>query len=902
MLIISRPSSVAQLERYHVQEFSNSRENHYTETATIPGLWHGRLAARWGLEGHVDEYQFRQLAEGRHPLTGAMLVRRQTAYDYTNQQGKRVRALEHRAAWEATFSAPKSISLAALVGNDARIAEAHRVSVTVALEALEPYVQTHLKGRPETTGQWVAARFEHDSARPVHGYAAPHLHTHVVIFNVTENSNGKTRALEPRQLFKSQQYATAVYRSELAWRLTSLGYDVERGPSDQPEIRGFTHEYLEASSPRRQQIKVHLETTAYHGLGAALIANYRTREAKIELSHDSMQRRHRELAAAFGDQPARIVAAARERESAPKLHQTTLTADAAVLYATTRNTERHAPIEERSVLRDALKRSMGELLVRDIRDALERSVRNGDLIAVDQTSERPGRTFTTPEMVALERDTIERMRLGQGTQHELAQNASTISSTCALAGLTEPLRVAVDDLLRSRNQILALDGAEGAGKTMALAAIRDVAERSGHRVVGLAPTSRAMQTFAEAGILATTLQRHLNEYDGVSDGSRRFYIIDDSRLAGVRQLNQLLRGLDPSHRVLLVGDRRQHQSIEAGSSYQLLQEAGLAVVRLDIIVRQRDDSLKQVFEQSARGRGQSALVRLEAQGRVHEIQGRNARLAAIADDFARRPNGTLVVSADNGSCCELNAIIHRQLQRTGQVGGRETHVQVLIPRNDVSGADRLWAGRYRSGNLVRYTRRSDVFGLKAGEYGHVSGIDIERNRIAVIRHDGTWVEYDPRRLVGVTLYSLADRSFSVGDRVQFTARDRSRRFANRELGTISSIALEGHMQIRLDSGRRVTLARHEHHHLEYGYAVTSHVRQGPAADRVLVHVETGQGEHLVNRRFACIAGSRARYDAQIYTDDKTQLFQRLSTELSNRTGIEADRAPVSIARSMDLSW
>ena len=91
-----------------------------------------------------------------------------------------------------------------------------------------------------------------DTARPVEGYAAPQLHTHSVIFNVTERENEQTRSLQPRELYASQHFATAIYRAELATRLQQLGYEIERGEHGQPEIKGYSREYLEASSPRRQ--------------------------------------------------------------------------------------------------------------------------------------------------------------------------------------------------------------------------------------------------------------------------------------------------------------------------------------------------------------------------------------------------------------------------------------------------------------------------------------------------------------------------------------------------------------------------------------------------------------------------------------------------------------------------
>jgi conjugative relaxase-like TrwC/TraI family protein len=96
--------------------------------------------------------------------------------------------MEHRVGWDATFSAPKSVSLTALVGGDDRVREAHRESVRTALEHLEYYAAARIGGNhpPEATARFADAKFEHDAARPVDGYAAPQLHTHAVIFNMTE--------------------------------------------------------------------------------------------------------------------------------------------------------------------------------------------------------------------------------------------------------------------------------------------------------------------------------------------------------------------------------------------------------------------------------------------------------------------------------------------------------------------------------------------------------------------------------------------------------------------------------------------------------------------------------------------------------------------------------------------
>jgi TrwC relaxase len=120
MLTISKPLSAGQARRYHAEEFQNARDNYYTEGDVIRGVWHGQLAERWGLAGNVREDQFKRLAEGQHPITGDQLVRHQTARETKNARGETVTTMEHRAGWDATFSAPKSVSLTALVGGDER--------------------------------------------------------------------------------------------------------------------------------------------------------------------------------------------------------------------------------------------------------------------------------------------------------------------------------------------------------------------------------------------------------------------------------------------------------------------------------------------------------------------------------------------------------------------------------------------------------------------------------------------------------------------------------------------------------------------------------------------------------------------------------------------------------------
>jgi len=887
MLTISKPLSAGQARAYHAEEFSNARENYYSEGERITGEWHGKLAEQWGLRGEVREEHFQRLSEGQHPATGEQLVGRQAVREYVNEHGEKIKTMEHRAGWDGTFSAPKSVSLTALVGGDERVREAHRESVGVALDELEKYVQARLGGMlpAETTGKWVAAKFEHDSARPVDGYAAPQLHTHVVFFNLTETANGETRALQPQELYRTQQYATAVYRSELASRLKELGYEIERGESSQPEIKGYSKEYLEASSPRRQQIEEHLAKENQRGAGAAQIAAHQTREGKLELSHDEMQEQHREMAAQFGHQPERVIEAAQQRREQLKEEPSEKAIGQALHYSREKNLEREAVSDERALLRDALKRSMGEATFGEVKAEFEKRVQSGEFIEASHRA--PGRAFTTGEMIGCERDTINAMREGQKQHGPIASFDVRREIEREHEHLSKSQRAAVEQILSSRDQVTALEGVAGAGKTTSLAAIREAAEREGYKVEGFAPTSRAAQKLGEAGIESSTLQRHLAHSDEPRDEQKRLYVLDESSLASTKQMNQFLHRLHEQDRVLLVGDTRQHEAVEAGKPYQQLQEAGIETARLDEIVRQKDPALKEVVEHLSRGNVRDAMEKLDAQGRMHEIVDRDERLKEIAREYAAKPEGTLVVSPDNQSRREINEAIHRTMQSAGQVEAHEQKYRVLVARQEITGADRQWAGQYEPGDVVRYTRGSRAHGIEAGEYARIERVNEKENQVTVKRANGEQVSYDPRRLQGVTLYRETERAFSQGDRVQFTAPDRERHIANRELGTIEKMDASGNLQLRLDSGRSVAFNVKENPHLDYGYAVTSHSSQGQTADRVLVHVDTEQaGEKLVNRRLAYVAVSRGRYDAQVYTNDKGHLTEQLSRDVSQRSAIE----------------
>src|ERR1022692_1074471 len=544
MLTISKPLSAGQAQTYHQKEFAAKEQNYWSPSGVIAGEWQGRLAAQFGLAGAVSAEDFAKLSLGQHPQTDEQLVRQRTSYEYQDADGKTVTTMEHRAGWDATFSAPKSVSLTALVGGDERVREAHRESVRVALDQLERYTQARIGGNhpPETTGKFIAAKFEHDTARPVDGYVAPQLHTHAVVFNVTERETGQPRAIQPQSLFASQQFATAIYQSELTYKLRQFGYEITTGRSGAPEIKGYTQEYLDASSPRSQQIREYLERTGRSGKEAAEIAAHSTRDRKEIHSPGEIMSAHRKLAAHFGHQAETVVRAARERsQHQEKPVNSFERVRESLTFSRDKNFEREAVVDERALIGDGLRRGMGEVTHTQVRANLEARLASGEFQVVDRPQGVPGRQFTTAKTIEAEHEILRRMREGQNHVEPVLSRPQAITVADQHPHLNRAQKSVVEDVLSSPDRIQGIQGFAGAGKTTTLSVLRSAAEKQGYQVEGFAPTSRAARQLNEAGIEAGTLQGFLTRTANPDAAAqKRFYFVDESSLASTNQMREFL--------------------------------------------------------------------------------------------------------------------------------------------------------------------------------------------------------------------------------------------------------------------------------------------------------------------------------------------------------------------------
>jgi conjugative relaxase-like TrwC/TraI family protein len=904
MLTISKPLSAGQAQTYHQKEFTAKEQTYWSQRGVIAGEWQGQLAGQFGLSGPVSAEDFAKLSQGQHPQTSEQLVRQRTSYQYQDADGKTVKTMEHRAGWDATFSAPKSVSLTALVGGDERVREAHRESVRVALDELERYTQARVGGNhpPETTGRFIVAKFEHDTARPVDGYVAPQLHTHAVVFNITERDNGQPRAIQPHSFFASQQFATAIYQSELTYKLRELGYGVTTGRSGAPEIKGYTQEYLDASSPRSQQIREYLERTGRSGKEAAEIAAHSTRDRKEIHSPGEIMAAHRKLAADFGHQADTVVRAARERSqyqekpvSSVELVRECLT------FSRDKNFEREAVVDERALIRDGLRRGMGEITHVQLRANLDARLASGEFQIVERAQGVPGRQLTTAKTIEAEREILRRMREGQNHIEAVLSRPQAIAVADHHQCLSRAQKTVVEDVLSSPDRIQGIQGFAGTGKTTTLTIIRSAAESQGYQVKGFAPTSRAARQLKEAGLEAGTLQGFLARTANPDlREQKHFYLVDESSLSSTCQIRDFLTRLSPRDRVLLIGDIRQHQGVEAGRPFEQLQEAGMRTAKLDGIVRQQDPALKSAVELLATGQVSAALDVLQRERHVKEIPNAEERIRAVAQSYVESPEKTLIVSPDNASRRELNVAVRQELKANGSLAPEDHTFRVLVQRQDMTGAERSWASHYEVADILRYTRGSKAIGIEAAAYASVVAVDPAQNLLTVEKANQELVTYDPRRLTGVSVYREVERELSVGDRIQFTAPDKSFGVANRDLATIEDIRPEGLLSARLADKRLIEFEASSHRHFDHGYAVTSHSSQGITAERVLVHADTNVHPDLLNSRFAYVSISRASQQATLFTDDVAKLRPQLGADVSKTSALETNYG-VSITQGIGLA-
>jgi conjugative relaxase-like TrwC/TraI family protein len=857
---------------------------YYRSTQHEPSAWWGRGARMLGLEGPVGRRAFEAALEGELP-------------DGTKLSGRN--GGERRPGFDLTFSAPKSVSLVALVHRSREVVEAHERAVSAALTYLEreaalARTTEQSKTREEATRNLIVARFSHDTSRDLD----PQLHTHCVVINATRRADRQWRSISNERMYALKMLGGAIYRAHLASELHRLGYDIDRTHADgRFEIRGFTKEQLSHFSQRRAAIENAMADKGVEGAVEAKLAALLTRNAKLEVDRAELVQQWRSRASEIALQ----FPAPSPRET-PRFERVRA-AERAVDNAIEHLSERKAVFEEQRLLARALGEATGRATEREIIKAVAERIEAHGLVEARAPTRSSLRAFTTGEALERERAIVRAMSLEQGA-HEPIIALAEARTRLEKAQLTVGQAAAVELILSTRDGIVGVQGYAGTGKTTALSAVRALAEEEGFEVRGFAPSAAAASVLEkEAGISSRTVASHLIEYarDDFDSVQSQLWIVDESSMLSNRDAERLIAtARDAGARLVLVGDWDQLPSVDAGAPFRLLAQEGMAMATMDEILRQNDPILRLAVIETIRRT--DAELNLLAPA-VDQIADRGQRLDAVAKDYLERPadlrENTLVLTASNADRKELNERIRAGLVAEGVVFGTARKASILVSK-DLTGAELRESASYQVGDVVRFERSYRSIDVEKGAYYAVSSIDRATNTIQLEDSAGGKIVWQPHRARSVEAYAREERSIAAGDLIRWTRNDRSGGRRNGELGRV--VSMLGPLAVIESSGQRHEVDLSAWRHWEHGYASTVHAAQGRTADSVVLHLDTERA-HISGHESWYVAISRAREGLQIYTDDVERLPKVIQRSMAQSIALEAERPnhELAVERTMQRS-
>lgn len=892
--------------------YFSAQDDYYSKEGA--GTWLGTGAERLGLHGAVHAAQFRSLLEGKLPDGRSI--------SETFKDSKAAK----RHGWDFTFSAPKSVSMQALIAGDQAVIEAHNKAVREALALMQTYASARKKSNGtshrETTGKLVAAAFQHELSRA----KDPQLHTHIVVMNMTERSDGQWRALANEEIFRRTKLLGAAYRASLARELQGLGYEIRLTDKEGAfELAHVSRAQIEAFSQRSRMIEEALESRGKNRAEASTLEKQvialATRPQK-----DRLTPKERRLLMEHWKEKSRTAGINYEGGRGIERRNVTNPAHESIEFAVAHLSERQSIMVDSMLMTRAMQHAVGRATHDELRAELNRRIAAGDVIAeapmyrpAGQGNASPARTRAQLEtearhengltlaeaacrvdeairkgaLVAVEaryttalawktEQSILRMerdgRRGLAPVMTIGRAEEALSKT----NLNRGQRAAALAMLTTANRVIGIQGSAGVGKSHLIGTAATIAEREGYRVAVLAPYANQVERLQTDGLKASTLATFLVSKEKDID-ERTVVIIDEAGLVPTREMEAALQAVERHRaRVVLSGDIQQLKAVEAGRPFAQLQASGMKTATVDEIQRQKTPDLKPAVELAAKGRAQDSLAHIERH--VHELPEGSLRYGEIArryagmDEAARA--GTLIVSGTNAARRELNALVRQELGMEGKGRVFET-----LSRKDSTQAERRHAASYRVGEFVQPEKDYVRTGLRRGELYRVAEIET-RNRLVLEREDGTRLEINPRQHAHLSIYEKAASELAPGDWARITRNDPALDVSNGDRVRIVAVR-ENRVTLESERGRHIELDASKPLHLEHAYATTVHSAQGLTTDRMMVDLDTRS--LTTGKDLYYVAISRARYEATIYTNSRTELPAAISREAVKTAALDIQR-------------
>ena len=910
-----------------------AKDDYYTaEGSSEASAWAGAGAEALGLAGEVSKHAFEGVLNGRLPDGTAV-------GQVENRQ----------AGIDLTFSMPKSASVMAYIAGDKRVLDANMAAVRATMKWVEANLAEGRKdvdGKkvPFRTGNLVYALFQHDTSRALD----PQGHIHAVVANLTRMASGKWQALHNGEIWRSNSVIGSIYHGYLREQLEKLGYQLDlKGKHGTFEIAGVPKAVIDAFSQRREEILARADALGIKSPQGLRDVTARTRDPKLNVDDRAgLQRDWIDKAAGLGfDGKALLEAAvARSRRMEPgsaiergyravtnalaggweRVSQVLSPDDPLVDRGLARLTQ--SPAEARTQL--AVASAVRILSQREAAFGLRQLTKTAvDLglkgVTAGTVERRVGamlarrlllpeavkrddgtiRMVTTPDALRVEERILAAVEAGKGRATPMVAAESALARLQAVAEhhLNPGQLAAATLVVASSDRTVVVQGIAGADKSTMLQSVARVAEADGRAILGLAFQNKMVADLGSgAGIKAQTIasfllanERHVGAAPNRAfDAARAQFagsilVVDETSMVSsddMLKLHEITAALGVD-KLVLVGDRQQLSSIDAGKSFALIQAGGVTLARMDENIRQRTDRLRTVAALANVGQAGQALKVLGDNVVEHQNPAGHAAELWLALSTSDR-EATAVFASGRDTRAVINQRIQEGLAAEGTLRGEgirlTTYERVNMTREELR-----YPSAYRVGQTIEVGRGgAPDLGLRAGNFDILK---VQVNGRIEVSDGRRRYRFDPQKIApGQTrdqlqLTERKDLHLREGDRIRWTANDRDRGLHNAALARIVAIEHTGVVVAMGDSGR-LTLALGDPmlSRLDLAYALNMHMAQGITTDRAIT-VMSSHERNLSNQRLFNVAVTRVREDIKMVVDDKEKLTRQLDGNPGNKT-------------------
>jgi len=849
--------------------------DYYSQGDQTIGLWGGKGASMLGLSGTIEKADWDALCENRHPETGAKLTQRQKS--------------NRRVGWDFNWNVPKSVSVVQALTGDDRLKEAVREAASETMLDVEADVKTRVSiGKGKTTrvtGNLVWGEYLHLESRPVKGVCDPNLHVHSFVMNSTfDPVEQKWKALDLSDVKRDAPFYEAMFHNRLAKKVQDLGYAVER-TNERWELAGIPKAMRDKFSKRTQEIEAKAKKKGIVDAKAKGELGAKTRAGKQELSltPDELREDWRSRLSLDEGHLLHQVAG----QSHPVEWQSGL-AEIAVAHAIKHCFERKSVISEKRLLAEALRFGVGQVTLADVKQEM-----NSQGVLVRE--HRGQRMATTAAILAEESRMLRFAREGRGACDPLVGTNQKLERTW----LNTDQQKAVRHLWETSDRVAVIRGAAGVGKTTLLQEAVAGIEQHGKKVYVFAPTAEASRVvLRDEGFKdAETLARLLIDPEMQRAVQDQVILIDEVSLVSSRQMAQVFDLAESAHaRVILLGDRQQHGSVERGAVLRLLEtEAGIRPAEVLEIQRQKE-TYKQAVRYLSEGYTAEGFAYLDAMNWIKEdsMEKGHQQLAtdyvaairagtrmqrllmvnptktqkhrhtlAVRAELQKEMKRLLVISPTHAQGHLLTQALRDELRKEGFLGTQEHEVAILRNAN-LTVAERGDRVQLQAGDVLQYHQNAQ---------GHHSG-----ERLVV--QEGMSLPLDQAERYQV--YRQDSIRLAEGDLIRITKGGTvgKHRLNNGDVFQLKGFTPAGHLQ--LSNG---WVLDKSFGHIDYGLVNTSQKSQGKTVDRAFVAIAE-QSLPAVSQESFYVSASRAKHQVTVYTDNKDALQEAIQKSDPRLTATE----------------